>query len=219
MKLRVVESYISVSGEAPSAGKVVLIIRFAGCNLDCTYCDTPYHSDAFTEYDYESLKVYISQNIKDYPGISVLFTGGEPLLDDKESIIQRIASLFVKIDFYVETNGSFPIKQHETENVFYVVDWKTPSSGMAGSFYEDNLRVLSAGDMIKFVCTEDDFPFILEKYNIIKGMNEEVKIALSGQFGKVDNKRIVDFIITNRLDARISLQLHKIIWPFEKRGV
>lgn len=218
--LEIVEKFISLSGEAPIVGEPVFLIRFSRCNLACRYCDTPYHEEINETISAESLVKVIKDTRKGYPGLKVLFTGGEPLLGERQSVLLDIVGTLPDCEFYVETNGSIKLVNFSIKNVVYVVDWKTPSSGMSQSFEMDNLKHLRHGkDCIKFVVSREDLQWTKNRIFQIQQINPGVKIYLSPQWDSIEFDELAGFIIENSLPAAMSLQLHKIVWGSEKRGV
>ncbi|MBP9021754.1 MAG: radical SAM protein [Spirochaetes bacterium] len=218
MNFEICERFMSVSGEAPFAGDPVYIIRFSGCNLDCSYCDTPYREEINEILSFDELSSIIFSQTKDYPNLKILFTGGEPLLKKRASGLYELIKLYPDVIFIIETNGSQKI-EFVADNAVFVCDIKTPSSLAGDSFDENNIKVLKSKDCIKFVTAGDDLAWILEKIKNIRKKNKDVRIYFSPQWGKINPQEIVDFILSNRLDASISIQIHKIIWQADKRGV
>jgi 7-carboxy-7-deazaguanine synthase len=219
LNLEIVEKFFTVSGEAPQPGKPIYLVRFAGCNLDCVYCDTEYRNEVNFTYTIDELIADIANAVKAYPAAEILFTGGEPLIGERQSALEKIYEHFSEKNFYIETNGSIPITGFCHANAHYVVDWKTDSSGCGDRFCTDNLEKMRAGhDCIKIVVSSADLVTLTEKIDLIKNTNRGIEIYLSPQWGKIAFDELAAFIIDNRLDASISLQLHKIIWG-NKRGV
>lgn len=217
--LNIVEKFTTISGEAPITGEPVFLIRFSGCNLDCKYCDTPYNNEVNFRLSREELILEIKARCDSYPGLKVLFTGGEPLLDDRKEQVEYIAREMGDIFFYVETNGSIPITTNNLDNLMYVVDWKTPSSGYEGSFREDNIPLLRPGkDCVKLVTAWNDLEWVKQKVLYLKKKNPHLMVYLSPSHGDIDLDELAGYIIANKLPAALSLQLHKVIWG-EKRGV
>ncbi len=215
----IVEKFYTISGEAPIAGAPIYLIRFTGCNLDCSYCDTEYKNEINYTLSFDDLVSDIQKAIDNYPSVSILLTGGEPLLDDRQGAITKLASVLSQTTFYIETNGAIKINDFTAHNVRYVVDWKTPSSGHGNSFFLNNLDSLRPGiDVIKIVTTLDDLPVVLKNIEIIKKVNPDLDVYLSPQWGKISFAELSSFIIDNKLPVSLSLQLHKIIWG-EQRGV
>ncbi|HQB62626.1 MAG TPA: radical SAM protein, partial [Spirochaetota bacterium] len=137
--LNICEKYITISGEAPIIGEPTYLVRFSGCNLSCSYCDSIYKDEVQYRMSLEDIIEDIEQIVRIYSDIKILFTGGEPLLNKKEIVINKIAEYFDYLNFYIETNGSIEISDFSNKNVHYVLDWKTPSSGCANSFCKGNV--------------------------------------------------------------------------------
>ena len=105
--LTVVERFVSINGEGAHAGEPAAFIRFKGCNLSCSYCDTKWanKNDALSsECTADSLVRWAA----DQPVNNVTLTGGEPLLqDDIEELIEKLLGLGLRVE--IETNGSLPL--------------------------------------------------------------------------------------------------------------
>lgn len=216
----IVERFFTLSGEAPTAGHPMYLIRFAGCNLNCSYCDTPNRNNTNEYLTFTQLSGELTKVNKEYPGAFVLFTGGEPLLGEHMEAISQLAAEHCDMLFYVETNGSIFIQDYGKGNLRYVADWKTHSSGEGESFCKKNLQKLRAGlDCIKIVVDKNDLSSLKSKIDEIKQNNAGLDIYLSPQTGKIELQDLAAFIIENRLDVRLSLQLHKIIWGIDATGV
>jgi len=217
--LNIIEKYITISGEAPIIGYPVYLIRFSGCNLNCSYCDTKYKDEINFKFTEDELIDDINNIIKVNPYLNVLLTGGEPLLEERQDKILNIIKKFKKINFYIETNGSIKIKNFKLNNIFYVIDWKAPSSNNE-NFIIENLRYMrKTNDCIKFVVSKEDLNWLLEKINFLKENFNEIPLFVSGQTGRINLEELSNFIIKNKLPLKLSIQLHKIIWPDRERGV
>lgn len=234
---RVVEQFVSINGEGRRAGQLALFIRFAGCNLNCEYCDTKWANEADVSYrEYTIEELY--QMIKESKVQNVTLTGGEPLIQSNmDKLLEKLrtdSSLRIEI----ETNGSVDIqpflmktqlcdRQTNSENVSlednvsFTLDYKTSASGMESQMYIDNYVNLRAQDTVKFVVGSlEDLQRaknIIENYHLVeKGCG----IYLSPCFGKIEPAKMVDFLVEHRLnDINVQLQLHKFIWNPDKRGV
>jgi 7-carboxy-7-deazaguanine synthase len=168
----------------------------------------------------EELIEDILQVTEDYPEIKVLFTGGEPLLDERKEILMSIIEEMKDIDFYIETNGSIPLDNFSLANCYYVVDWKSPSSGENESFCLENIKKLRLNnDCIKFVVSKDDLEWVKEAIKIINKVNPFLKLFISCQSNNLTLEELANFVLKNRLPVKISIQLHKYIWPNIERGV
>lgn len=216
----VAEKFISINGEGAHAGELAAFIRFRGCNLCCTYCDTkwanknecPVHiigSDELCEW-------VLSSGVK-----NVTLTGGEPLLTDN---LQELISKLIQNDLRVEieTNGSISLEKFAKNGSrpVFTMDYKLPSSGMEKYMNTDNFDYLNEHDTIKFVCgnTEDlrKAEQIINEYNLAK----KCHIYLSPVFGSIDPADMVEYMKEKRMSTvRLQLQLHKYIWDPQKKGV
>ena len=215
-KLRVNEIFTSIQGESTYCGCLCFFIRLAGCNLSCSYCDTVYAS-AFSdgnEMEIGSLtEKAAEENVK-----LVEITGGEPLLQEKTPLLcGRLLDKGFKV--LVETNGSLPVSvlPHGTVRI---IDCKTPSSGEAGSTDFNNFSVINGNDEIKFVISDyGDFKYSVEMIRKYSLDSKTEKILFSPVYGKLNPEELAAWIISERPPARLQIQMHKIIWGPDKRGV
>jgi 7-carboxy-7-deazaguanine synthase len=215
----IVEKFYTISGEAPHAGRPMYLVRFARCNLDCSYCDTKYRDEVAASLTVEELSGDVRMAFDAYPAAFILFTGGEPLLGERREGLSLVASRLPGVECYVETNGSIPIADVDNPWLRYVVDWKAPSSGFGDSFHLGNLPLLRPGlDCLKIVVASEDLDEIPRMMREIRKANPTVDVYLSPQWGRIGLDELAAFIIDGRIDARLSLQLHKVIWG-DKRGV
>jgi 7-carboxy-7-deazaguanine synthase len=213
----IVERYITLSGEAPIMGIPVYLIRFSRCNLDCLYCDTENREEVNETLSVPELKKKIETVAADYPGLKILLTGGEPLLGERYELILEMVRQMSNFEFYVETNGSVEILENRPDHLHYVADWKAPSAQTGESFEEKNLTTLQPGkDCIKIVVGEGDLNWALEKLRLIRQKNPGLAIYLSPQQGKIGLSRLAAFILENKINAGLSVQLHKMIWGNQK---
>lgn len=226
-RFRVVEHFISINGEGRRAGQLAVFIRFAGCNLNCEYCDTKWANEPEVASElYTKEEIY--EMIKKTGVKNVTLTGGEPLLQDgmKEllTLLRRDNGLRVEI----ETNGSVDISRFFEEsleisedNVSFTLDYKTAVSGMENRMYLENYRNVRTVDTVKFVVgSRGDLlraKQVIKTYHLVeKGCG----IYLSPCFGRIEPAQMVDFLIEEKMnDVNIQLQLHKFIWDPDKRGV
>ncbi len=210
--MKVCEVFFSIQGEGLSSGFPTVFVRFAGCNLRCSYCDTVYaYSEAYDEYSPKE----VFEKIRGYCCMRVCITGGEPLLQSD------LNDLLILLDGYkvsIETNGTLDIgKIRRFREHSFVMDAKTPSSGFSGELLRSNFDLLDASDEIKFVigCRED-YDWAKQ---IISSCVKSGTVTISPVFGLLKPGIIVGWILEDRLDVRFQLQLHKAIWGAEKRGV
>ncbi len=209
--MKVNEIFLSIQGEGIYTGFPTIFIRFSGCNLRCSYCDTVYAYDEGTEM--EPFQVY--DEIKKYCYKRVCLTGGEPLLQTE---LKRLLDILHGYMITIETNGSIPVNSIERAyNQYFVLDMKCPSSGFSDKMFFDNFDFLGEKDEVKFVIASgEDYEWakdIIDKYY------KAGIITFSPVFGKIQYSDIVEWILKDRLNVRFQLQLHKLIWDPGKRGV
>ncbi len=215
--MQVVEHFVSINGEGMCAGELAVFIRFRGCNLHCSYCDTQWanHVDTpFTEMSVEEIGALVQET-----GIhNVTLTGGEPLL--QESIRELVNILLCQGNrVEIETNGSISLAGWQNRPVF-TMDYKLPSSGMEQAMCRDNFFLLEEQDTVKFVSgSRQDLERakeIIEQYDLCRRCH----VLVSPVFGRIDPADMVEWLKDNRLNhVRLQLQLHKCIWEPNRRGV
>jgi len=212
--LKLAEIFYSIQGESTYAGLPCIFIRLAGCNLRCNYCDTKYSYDTKFEKSIEEIILEIQ---KYDPVKLVELTGGEPLLQDEVyPLFERLNEEGYQI--LLETNGSISLAE-VPENIIKIVDIKTPGSGFQECFMSENLNLINPEkDEIKFVISDrNDYDWskkILNKYNL-----ENLKIIFSAVSEKLNPRKLTEWIIEDKLNVRMQLQLHKYIWHKDARGV
>lgn len=216
--MRVVEKFISINGEGLRSGELAVFIRFANCNLRCSYCDTKYSfiNPIYTEESIDELVKYVkSTGVK-----NVTLTGGEPLIQNEiKELMIELSNIGNRIE--IETNGSINIAPYlEIPNVTFTLDYKLKGSGMEKYMDLTNYDLLRKNDVIKFVVSDyDDLEKtkeIIKKYDLINKAN----CLISPVWERIEFEEIVNFLKDNKLnDVKMQLQIHKIIWDKDKRGV
>ena len=224
--LQVAEIFRSIQGESTRAGLPCTFIRLVGCNLRCRWCDTSY---AWEGGSSETLQALLNK-VRELPAPLVELTGGEPLL--QEGTVGLLTALLELArsksspleEVMIETNGSLDIGT-VPEGVRRIVDVKCPGSGMSGQMLMSNLDVLRATDEVKFVIADRaDYDWArdlvrtdrrLERAGAIHFM--PVMSAESPNVSGLRARDLADWILADRLNARLSLQLHKIIWGSDTR--
>lgn len=218
-KYRVVEIFDSIEGEGKRAGELCTFIRFYGCNLNCSYCDTPYGKagDKFKLMDEDEIVSQVGYK-------NVTITGGEPLLNDIKSLVIRLLLNNHKVN--IETNGTkdlIPSISHGIgDSLFYTMDYKCPFSGMHEEMQMNRFLELTKADVLKFVVAREDLPHVLRVIGDLKAEGCKAQMYLSPVFGEIKPSEIVDFMKQNDevlSDVRIQIQLHKVVWNPKKRGV
>ncbi|MBP3882670.1 MAG: putative 7-carboxy-7-deazaguanine synthase QueE [Lachnospiraceae bacterium] len=220
--MRVAEKFISINGEGTRAGELAVFVRFTGCNLRCSYCDTMWANEPGCPYE-DMSPAQICDYVRSTGIKNVTLTGGEPLLqkDMGELIGLLIKECDVRVE--IETNGAADlrpfIKLPEGRPVF-TMDYKLPSSGYEDRMIAENFSVLEKEDMVKFVSGSradlERAGEIIEKY----GLLDRCHVYFSPVFGRIAPVEIVEFMLNKRMNkARIQIQMHKVIWDPNERGV
>ena len=241
--MKVVEKFISINGEGTHAGELAVFIRFKGCNLNCSYCDTDWANEADCSYD-EMSPEEIAGYIKSTGAANVTLTGGEPLLQeempellsalcgdvgcvkgdgstDTPTDVSVEPSPLTHLRVEIETNGSIDIRPYCNEyRPVFTLDYKLPSSGCESRMLTSNFKLLMADDTVKFVCGSEEDLIRAREITEEHGLIGRCNIYLSPVFGQMEPARIVDFMMKHRMNGvRLQLQLHKAIWHPEARGV
>ena len=213
MKLKINEIYYSIQGESSYMGKPCIFIRLTYCNLRCSYCDSEY-----TFHEGKNMLIdEILDRIKEYPCNLVEVTGGEPLFQKNcISLLNKLVEKKYKV--LLETSGSLSIKDVPKE-VINIIDFKCPSSNMEKKNLWENVNYLKNSDEVKFVIGDyNDYQWTKEKirkYNLIK----KCSILISPIYKEIEPSKLTKWILKDNLDVRLQIQLHKALWPEEKRGV
>lgn len=221
MIYKVVETFISINGEGQHAGELALFIRFAGCNLNCNYCDTRWANQPDVVYQ-EMTETEIQVLVTDSGVRNVTLTGGEPLLQPgMYQLLETMGSL-PDIRIEIETNGSVDIGPYMTliRRPAFTLDYKLPGSGMEAGMNTENYRYLTKEDTVKFVIS--DKADLTRAREIIEQYQLEGRCGIyySPVFGRIRPAEIVDDMIEHRLNGvHMQLQMHKFIWDPEQRGV
>ena len=217
--MNIVEKFLSIDGEGPTAGELAVFVRFTGCNLRCSWCDTVYSFDTIAETlspdeVYEYIK---SQNIK-----NVTLTGGEPLIQPEIGELLELLNKDSALLVHIETNGAVDASEFKQKykNISFVFDYKLPQSGMTDRMCESNLLIADKNDVYKFVVgSEADLAAaydVIEKYKLI----QNTRVYLSPVLGSIEPERIVEFMKDKNMNGvRLQLQLHKFIWDKNTKGV
>lgn len=217
----VVEVFHSIDGEGKRAGELVTFIRLAGCNLNCSYCDTEY-AKSFNVGETTAIPD-LTLWAKAYGGDKVTLTGGEPLAHrNVDKLLQYLVHCNIEVN--VETNGSMCIRRAKEifkgTTSFITMDVKSPSSGMLEYNKLENLRLLDEKDVVKFVVgSKEDLEYMCSVMKPFE-FNPVFQWYISPVFGQIEPADIVDFMKVERLhNAKIQLQMHKFIWDPDKKGV
>lgn len=203
--MRIIEVFHSLQGEGPRTGERTTFIRTARCNLRCSWCDTPYSFGPGKERSIRSLVREVGRNRTR----NVCLTGGEPLLQGESVDLVRALS---SRDWttVIETGGSLDVSLYlGIPNVVLSVDVKCPSSKMQGRNRWANLPLLRPTDVVKFVIA--DRADYLYARRVLRERPSRASVVFQPVWG-TDAGRLADWVLHDRLDVRVMLQEHKLLW-------
>lgn len=218
---KVVEIFESINGEGRRVGQLALFIRFQKCNLDCSYCDTKWANGDDADYvlmtEDEIYDKVLESRMK-----NITITGGEPLLQKDIYILLEKLSTNKNVNIEIETNGSISLETFSMiENApSFTMDYKLPASNMENLMKIENFSYLKAKDTVKFVASSikdlEKAKEIIEKYSLI----DKCAVYFSPVYGKIDLQDMVEFMkVYNLNGVTLQLQIHKIIWDPNAKGV
>jgi 7-carboxy-7-deazaguanine synthase len=236
--MQISEIYKSLQGESTNAGLPCVFVRLTGCNLRCTWCDSEFSF-------YGGRKMTIDEVVAEVSRLSpcgadtavragrslVEITGGEPMLQEREVVPLMERLLVVGYKVLLETSGERPLARVPKE-VVKIVDVKCPHSGEADTFDLANLDALTPHDELKFVLSDrTDYDFardFVAQHQLAGRVNA---ILFSPAFKKdatgardsshclLDPQQLAQWMLADDLPARLSLQIHKLIWDPAAKGV
>ena len=227
--MRISELFHSIQGEGKLTGVPSVFVRTSGCNLRCTWCDSEFSFHGGSKMMLEDV---LSEVARLSPtGGLVEITGGEPMLQEREVIPLMEQLLDADYEVLLETSGERPLK-HVPKKVIKIVDVKCPHSGEPDTFALENLETLRPHDELKFVLTDrTDYEFARD-FVLHHSLAERVHaILFSPAFEKtaygsrdtshclLDPQELAQWILADSVPARLSLQIHKLIWNPAAKGV
>lgn len=223
-----IELYVSVQGESSFAGLPCIFVRLAGCNLRCSWCDSEYTFSGGEKFTLDQVEQKIALLA---PVKLVEFTGGEPMLQERELLPFMDRLLSQGYMLLLETSGERRLAE-VPKAVHKIMDVKCPASGESGRFHLANLETLTPRDEVKFVISDrTDYEFAREFIRQHDVASRCGHILLSPAFTKtptpqrtaenctLDPRLLVEWMLADQLPARLSLQIHKFIWEPLKKGV
>jgi 7-carboxy-7-deazaguanine synthase len=144
-------------------------------------------------------------------------TGGEPLAQPEViALMQKLLERGYEV--LLETGGSLPIGQ-VPPGVRRIVDVKCPGSGESEKNLWTNLDLLGEGDEVKFVLADrDDYLWALERLSEHR-IETRCPVHFSPVHGKLDPGTLARWVLDDGIQVRVQLQIHKVLWPGEERGV
>ena len=225
----ITEIFKSIQGEGTRAGLPCVFVRLTGCNLRCSWCDSEF---SFVGGSKMTLQEVLTEIARLSPsGGLVEITGGEPMLQEREVIPLMEQLLDADYQVLLETSGE-RVLARVPKQVIKIVDVKCPHSGEPDTFALENLSALQPHDELKFVLTDrTDYEFARD-FVLNHGLAERVHaILFSPAFEKaasgardishcqLDPQELAQWILADNIPARLSLQIHKLIWDPAAKGV
>jgi 7-carboxy-7-deazaguanine synthase len=206
------EIFLSIQGESSYAGLPCVFVRLAGCNLSCTWCDTKY-----ANLDADARELSVDTVVKEVNGYKcglAEITGGEPMLQPETRTLAA-KLLDDGYDVLMETNGSVSLGGLD-ERLVKVVDVKCPTSGQAGTFLIENIEHITPGDEVKFVIgARNDYDFA--KRFIDEFIRDRTaKVLFAPVRPELEPKELAGWMLKDRLNVRLQLQIHSYIWNGER---
>lgn len=226
--MQIIEIYRSIQGESSFAGIPCTFVRLAACNLRCVWCDSEYTFSGGTKMKLEE----VEQEVMRLASSGLIeITGGEPMLQERE-LVPLMESLLARgYTLLLETSGERDLER-VPRAVHKIVDVKCPGSGEEGSFRLRNLDFLTPQDEVKFVLADRvDYEFsraFVREYRLDEKVNS---VLFSPAFVKnpspqrdssncmLDPRLLAEWIIEDKLNVRLGLQIHKFIWEPATKGV
>ncbi len=212
-ELWVTEIFYSIQGESSWAGMPCAFVRLTGCPLRCRWCDTVYSFHGGKQFTIDA----ILNELAKFKTRLVEITGGEPLAQAEAiPLMERLVADGYKV--LLETSGSQSIVD-VPQAVSIIMDLKCPGSGMQDRNLWSNIDVLKASDEIKFVISNwDDFAWaskIIDEYQLAG----RVHLLFSPAWGLLSMQDLSAWLLASGIQARLNLQVHKLIWGPKKKGV
>jgi len=227
--MQISEIYKSLQGESTYAGLACVFVRLTGCNLRCSWCDSEFSFHGGTKMTLQEVLGEIAR-LSPTGGL-VEITGGEPMLQERDVIPLMEQLLDADYQVLLETSGERPLGR-VPKQVVKIVDVKCPHSGEPDTFALENLEALRPHDELKFVLSDrTDYEFardLVVNHELAERVNA---ILFSPAFEKtaagtrdtshclLDPQELAQWILDDNVPARLSLQIHKLIWDPAAKGV
>ncbi len=212
-RLRVNEIFHSIQGESSFAGRRCVLVRLTGCQMRCRWCDTPY---SFYEGSWMTLGEILAE-VEHYGCPLVEITGGEPLLQPNALPLMTMLSNR-GFEVLLETGGGLDISRVDPR-VHRIVDVKCPGSGEMENNYWRNLDLLTERDELKFVIADREDYLWARDLCVERRLAPEMPVHFSTVYGELAPAELSRWVLEDRLNVRVQVQVHKAIFGAEARGV
>lgn len=223
--LPITQMFVSINGETTHSGVPTLFIRTFGCNVKCSYCDTPQDAKSSTTLDLSTIAQRAIDMVTEHALTDICITGGEPLIHPRE--VDALARYFNEKGYtvYIETNGTLPIIT-TGRDYSYIMDIKVPSANILGGFItdivRDNLKKLKYKDEVK-ICF-GNLADVVYAFEVLSGCLPEdydtynQDILLSPLYGTSEEiiQQVIDWTLNtkftwlNKRHIHFQTQLHKV---------
>ena len=226
--MQITEIYRSLQGESTFAGLPCIFVRLTGCNLRCTWCDSEFTFTGGSKMTPDQVHAEVA---KLAPVRLIEFTGGEPMLQERELVPLMQRLLAEGYELLIETSGERPLA-NIPKAVHKIVDVKCPASGEGDTFNLANLDALTKNDEIKFVLAdrhdyefardftrEHDLTALVNTVIFSPAFRKDARGARDASHCLLDPQQLAEWILEDGLNVRLGLQIHKFIWQPEAKGV
>ena len=206
MKLKIHEIFYSLQGESSRVGLPTVFVRLTGCPMRCVYCDTAYAFSGGSNMDVDEILVKVAEFGARY----VTVTGGEPLAQKGcHQLMKALCDAGYSVS--LETGGAIDISDVD-KRVSVILDIKTPDSGEMQNNLWSNLAHLKAEDEVKFVlCSHSDYEWAKQLLSE-QSLASKCSILFSPVYSQLNPTDLADWIVADKLQVRMQVQLHKILW-------
>jgi 7-carboxy-7-deazaguanine synthase len=212
MSLKIYEIFHSLQGETSRFGLPTVFVRLTGCPMRCTYCDTAYAFSGGSNMEIAEIMAKVAEFGTRY----VTVTGGEPLAQ-KNCLDLLKALCDAGYSVSLETGGAIDIASVDAR-VSIILDIKTPASNEEKNMLWGNLAHIKSKDEIKFVlCNRADYDWAKAKLVELQ-LTEQCPVLFSPSFHDLNAEELAGWVLADKLNVRMQIQLHKILWG-EKPGV
>jgi len=240
------EIYLSLQGESTFAGLPCVFVRLTACNLRCSYCDTAYAFTQGRKMPLADVLAEVRRLAQPYPpppsvGAGderlplVELTGGEPLL---QPLALPLMHQLCEDGFTVliETSGAHDISGID-RRVRRIMDLKCPSSGEVARNRWENIGHLKRSDEVKFVIgTVEDYAWAVQQIQqhqlaqvcpllfswvapLAPEQQDKTLKPVPAGLTPLSRQELAERIVADALPVRFQVQLHKVIWRPDERGV
>jgi 7-carboxy-7-deazaguanine synthase len=208
------EMYASIQGESTFAGLPCTFVRTTGCNLRCTWCDTPQAFHGGTRI----LRADVLARALSFGTQLVELTGGEPLL--QPGVLPLMTELCdAGRTVLVETSGEADVSGVDGR-VHKIMDLKCPGSGESHRNRWTNLEHIGPRDEIKFVLADrTDYEWMRAAVRERRLVERTANLLASTVFGRLAARQLVAWVLEDKLPLRVQLQMHKYVWAADATGV